>query len=248
MTPFEIDDEGRAAYHAAASVASNFLVTLQAAAETIAAGAGLERREARALLGSARAPDGGEHRRAGTRGGAHRPGGPRRRGNRRERSGRPSRRWRRSCSTCSTSWCAGRASSPPRGRPHEDGPHGCRAARAARPRAPRRARDRAGADDGLLPRRPPVADAARARRERGGGRLAVREPRPVRARRGLRRLPARRAARHRAGRGRGRGHPVLAAGRGGLPGRASTRRSSSAASPRRSRATRPSAARSTSRA
>ena len=30
MTPFEIDDEGRAAYHAAASVASNFLVTLQA--------------------------------------------------------------------------------------------------------------------------------------------------------------------------------------------------------------------------
>jgi predicted short-subunit dehydrogenase-like oxidoreductase (DUF2520 family) len=50
MTPFEIDDEGRAAYHAAASVASNFLVTLQAAAETIAAGAGLGRDEARALL------------------------------------------------------------------------------------------------------------------------------------------------------------------------------------------------------
>jgi predicted short-subunit dehydrogenase-like oxidoreductase (DUF2520 family) len=50
MTPFEIDDEGRAAYHAAASVASNFLVTLQAAAETIAAGAGLDREEARALL------------------------------------------------------------------------------------------------------------------------------------------------------------------------------------------------------
>jgi predicted short-subunit dehydrogenase-like oxidoreductase (DUF2520 family) len=50
MVPFEIDDEGRAAYHAAASVASNFLVTLEAAAETIAAGAGLEREEARALL------------------------------------------------------------------------------------------------------------------------------------------------------------------------------------------------------
>jgi predicted short-subunit dehydrogenase-like oxidoreductase (DUF2520 family) len=50
MTPFEIDDEGRAAYHAAASVASNFLVTLQAAAETIATGAGLDREEARALL------------------------------------------------------------------------------------------------------------------------------------------------------------------------------------------------------
>jgi len=50
MTPFEIDDQGRAAYHAAASVASNFLVTLQAAAERIAAGAGLEPEEARQLL------------------------------------------------------------------------------------------------------------------------------------------------------------------------------------------------------
>jgi predicted short-subunit dehydrogenase-like oxidoreductase (DUF2520 family) len=50
MTPFELDDEGRAAYHAAASVASNFLVTLQAAAERIAAGAGLEPEAARALL------------------------------------------------------------------------------------------------------------------------------------------------------------------------------------------------------
>jgi predicted short-subunit dehydrogenase-like oxidoreductase (DUF2520 family) len=50
MTPFEIDDEGRAAYHAAASVASNFTVTLLAAAERIAAGAGLAPHEARALL------------------------------------------------------------------------------------------------------------------------------------------------------------------------------------------------------
>jgi predicted short-subunit dehydrogenase-like oxidoreductase (DUF2520 family) len=50
MTPFEIDDEGRAAYHAAASVAANFLVTLHDAAERIAAGAGLEAEEARALL------------------------------------------------------------------------------------------------------------------------------------------------------------------------------------------------------
>jgi predicted short-subunit dehydrogenase-like oxidoreductase (DUF2520 family) len=50
MTPFEIDDEGRAAYHAAASIASNFLVTLQAAAENVAAGAGLNPSEARALL------------------------------------------------------------------------------------------------------------------------------------------------------------------------------------------------------
>jgi predicted short-subunit dehydrogenase-like oxidoreductase (DUF2520 family) len=50
MTAFEIDDEGRAAYHAAASVASNFLVTLEAAAERVAAGAGLEPAQARALL------------------------------------------------------------------------------------------------------------------------------------------------------------------------------------------------------
>jgi len=50
MRPFEIDDEGRAAYHAAASVASNFLVTLEAAAEAIASGAGLDRPEARELL------------------------------------------------------------------------------------------------------------------------------------------------------------------------------------------------------
>ena len=50
MTPFEIDDEGRAAYHAAASVASNFLVTLEAVAEAIAAGAGLGRDDARRLM------------------------------------------------------------------------------------------------------------------------------------------------------------------------------------------------------
>jgi predicted short-subunit dehydrogenase-like oxidoreductase (DUF2520 family) len=50
MTAFEIDDDGRAAYHAAASVASNFVVTVEAAAERIAAGAGLQPPEARALL------------------------------------------------------------------------------------------------------------------------------------------------------------------------------------------------------
>jgi predicted short-subunit dehydrogenase-like oxidoreductase (DUF2520 family) len=35
MTPFEVADEDRAAYHAAASMASNFLVTLQWAAERV---------------------------------------------------------------------------------------------------------------------------------------------------------------------------------------------------------------------
>ena len=50
MRPFPIADEVRAAYHAAASIASNFLVTLMSAAEQAAAGAGLEPAEARALL------------------------------------------------------------------------------------------------------------------------------------------------------------------------------------------------------
>jgi predicted short-subunit dehydrogenase-like oxidoreductase (DUF2520 family) len=50
MRPFEIADRDRAAYHAAASVASNFLVVLQDAAEQVAAGAGLAAGEARALL------------------------------------------------------------------------------------------------------------------------------------------------------------------------------------------------------
>jgi predicted short-subunit dehydrogenase-like oxidoreductase (DUF2520 family) len=50
MTAIEISDPDRAAYHAAASVASNFLVTLQAAAEELAAGAGLAPDQARSLL------------------------------------------------------------------------------------------------------------------------------------------------------------------------------------------------------
>jgi predicted short-subunit dehydrogenase-like oxidoreductase (DUF2520 family) len=43
MRPFEIDDEDRAAYHAAASMASNFLVTLESAAARVGATAGVER-------------------------------------------------------------------------------------------------------------------------------------------------------------------------------------------------------------
>lgn len=48
--PFVIADEHRAAYHAAASVASNYLVTLEAAAERIAGSAGLSPEDARELL------------------------------------------------------------------------------------------------------------------------------------------------------------------------------------------------------
>ena len=43
MTAVEIDDADRAAYHAAASMASNFLVTLEAAAERVLASAGADR-------------------------------------------------------------------------------------------------------------------------------------------------------------------------------------------------------------
>ncbi len=44
MDAVEIVDGDRAAYHAAASIASNFLVTLEAAAERLAASAGADRR------------------------------------------------------------------------------------------------------------------------------------------------------------------------------------------------------------
>jgi predicted short-subunit dehydrogenase-like oxidoreductase (DUF2520 family) len=43
MRPVRVRDADRAAYHAAASIASNYLVTLEAAAERVAATAGLER-------------------------------------------------------------------------------------------------------------------------------------------------------------------------------------------------------------
>jgi predicted short-subunit dehydrogenase-like oxidoreductase (DUF2520 family) len=52
MAPVHVRDEDRAAYHAAASIAANFLVTLEGAAERLAASAGLPRQ---ALLPLARA-------------------------------------------------------------------------------------------------------------------------------------------------------------------------------------------------
>ncbi len=50
MRAVEIDDDDRAAYHAAASIASNYLVALEAAAERVAATAGLEREHLVALV------------------------------------------------------------------------------------------------------------------------------------------------------------------------------------------------------
>jgi pantoate--beta-alanine ligase len=43
MHPFELADSDRPAYHAAASIASNFLVTIEGAAEQVAAAVGLDR-------------------------------------------------------------------------------------------------------------------------------------------------------------------------------------------------------------
>lgn len=43
MRPFTIDDADRAAYHAAASIASNFLLAVEHAAERLATGAGADR-------------------------------------------------------------------------------------------------------------------------------------------------------------------------------------------------------------
>jgi predicted short-subunit dehydrogenase-like oxidoreductase (DUF2520 family) len=50
MEPFEIDDSARAAYHAAASMASNFVVTLAWMAERLAATAGIAPNDARRML------------------------------------------------------------------------------------------------------------------------------------------------------------------------------------------------------
>jgi len=43
LTPIDVAEDDRAAYHAAASIASNFLITLEAAAERLAADAGVDR-------------------------------------------------------------------------------------------------------------------------------------------------------------------------------------------------------------
>lgn len=50
MRAFEIRDADRAAYHGAACISSNFLITLQWAAEELAHGAGIDGSNARAML------------------------------------------------------------------------------------------------------------------------------------------------------------------------------------------------------
>jgi predicted short-subunit dehydrogenase-like oxidoreductase (DUF2520 family) len=50
MVAFEVRDDQRPAYHAAASISSNYLVTLQAEAEALAGAAGIDGFDARRLL------------------------------------------------------------------------------------------------------------------------------------------------------------------------------------------------------
>lgn len=50
MRPFEVPEEARAAYHAAASIASNFLVALEESAATLLERSGVEEADARELL------------------------------------------------------------------------------------------------------------------------------------------------------------------------------------------------------
>ena len=106
MRPIEIAPGDRTAYHAAASIASNFLVTLEAAAERLAATVGMERADLVALvratvenwarLGAERALTGPVAR------GDERPSPP---SARRSPSGLPT------CSRCSTRWSTPRARS-----------------------------------------------------------------------------------------------------------------------------------------
>ena len=42
MVPFDVPEDSRAAYHAAAAIASNFLIALEASAEELLAAAGIE--------------------------------------------------------------------------------------------------------------------------------------------------------------------------------------------------------------
>ena len=101
----------------------------------------------------------------------------------------------------------------------ENRPHGRGAPRRGVGRAARRSHDRARPHDGLAARRPSEPDARGRRPMRVRGHEPVREPQPVRARRGLRALSTRRAPGRRACR-RGRGRPpVCPASRGGVPGR-----------------------------
>jgi predicted short-subunit dehydrogenase-like oxidoreductase (DUF2520 family) len=128
MTAVEVADEDRAAYHAAASIASNFLVALEEAAARLAATAGVDRE---ALVPLARAAL--ENWAAGGPGALT---GPIARGDEATvmPSAPPCTSAPPGCWRCSTRWRPSRGTSPAAGWPHEDRAHRRRAAR--RPRRP----------------------------------------------------------------------------------------------------------------
>ena len=164
MRPVHVADADRAAYHAAASIASNFLVTLEGFAERLADTAGIDREPLVALVRGERRQLG----RAGAAERADRPDRPRRRGDRRPPARRrrraPSRRPRRS-STRSP------RHPPPRRRAGDRFRHRMKTLRtvaelraALRRPAPRRAQHRPRPDDGRPARGPPLAHPPRPRR------------------------------------------------------------------------------------
>ncbi len=131
MVPFDVPEDSRAAYHAAAAIASNFLVALETSAEELLAAAGIE--NGRELLAPARPADRGQLGRARP-GGPDRPDRPRRRGDRRPapRGDRRDRSRARVRSIAPSP--SGRARSPRRETADED--------RRDQTRAPRRPRRR----------------------------------------------------------------------------------------------------------
>ena len=215
MTPFEVAERDRALYHAAACVASNFLVTLEESAAGCSRRAGVP--DARELLAPTRPAHGGELVRARPRG-PHRPGRARRPGNGRAPSRRAARRTRPSSSSSTRRWSSAPRRSRRRGdeaRAHEGG-----AARRAAPRPARKVARSASCRRWAPCTRATsrCSTAARQRCQTVVMSLFV-NPGPVSARRGRRRLSARRGPRPRA-RGRPRRRPRLRARAGrGLPAR-----------------------------
>ena len=193
----------RAAYHAAASIASNFLVTLEGAAEAVAGGAGIEPRGGPARC-SARSC--ARRSRTGSRSApSARSPGPWRAATRRpSRAQRDAvaRRPPRSCSRCSTR----SSSAPGRSRTRGAGMRTVRQSPSCARRWPRA--PRGGGAIGLVPTMgffheghlAPDAPAARDECDLVVVSLFV-NPAQFGAGRGPRRLPARRGARRRARRG-----------------------------------------------
>ncbi len=181
--PFPVADAQRAGYHAAASIASNFLVTLEAAAETMAAASGSRHPTFAGIsLRWSAAPS-----RTGPRTVRARRSpdpSPAETSRRCSASALPSRPAHLSCSRCSMRCARAPARWRPPGRPHHEDRAEHRRCACRRPRRACGGRPGGtGADDGGVPRRASFADPASPRRERPGGRVAVRESDAVRCER-----------------------------------------------------------------